>query len=148
MKHVIFSLLFPLLLIHCGGDEGADRQTSGLRKISGLSESQIDGLRQAGADIIVREPDYVVIRTSSMTAPLAFSSNPIEEKDLVQRLVHIHIPDSVALQTVLNSGVDFWNVEGDTVVARAFDIYINDLKAAGLSLRVVAQNASQWVEEQ
>ncbi|MBN1465707.1 hypothetical protein JXA02_08110 [candidate division KSB1 bacterium] len=139
--------LFSLLFIHCGGREGAERTAiSSLRKIANPSDAQIQELRQANAEIIVRQPDYIIIRTTKMTTPLAFTASPVAEQDLVQRLVHVHIPDSAALQTVINSGVDFWGVEGDTAVARAYDLYIDDLRAAGLTVRIVAQDASDWLE--
>ena len=38
-------------------------------------------------------------------------------------------------------------LDGDTAIARAFDIYIHDLREAGLTLRVVARDASEWLEE-
>ncbi|MBN1562172.1 hypothetical protein JW998_18095 [candidate division KSB1 bacterium] len=144
MKHFCLIILFFLLFIHCVEREGAEKTAIGsLQKIAHPSDAQIQELRQAHAEIIVREPDYIIIRTTKMTMPLAFAASPVLEKDLVQRLVHIHLPDSTALQTVINSGVDFWGVEGDTAVARAFDIYIDDLRAAGLTVRIVAQKAAR-----
>jgi len=147
MKNLIFGILLCPLLFCCQESDVAEQGAAGgLQKISNLTEAQIQELRDAGAEIIVQEPDYIVVRTTNMTGALAFSASGIEEKDLLQRLVHIHVPDSVALQTVINSGVDFWQVDGDTAIARAFDIYINDLRAAGLSVRIVAQDASKWAE--
>jgi len=136
MKNLIFGILLCPLLFCCQESDVAEQGAAGgLQKISNLTEAQIQELRDAGAEIIVQEPDYIVVRTTNMTGALAFSASGIEEKDLLQRLVHIHVP-----------GVDFWQVDGDTAIARAFDIYINDLRAAGLSVRIVAQDASKWAE--
>jgi len=96
----------------------------------------------------VQEPNYIIVQTDNMTKTMAFSSHPIQEKDLKQRLIHVYAPDTTALQTVVNSGVDFWQVDGDTVVARAFDLYINNLRQAGLDVRIVAQDATEWMEGQ
>ena len=96
----------------------------------------------------MREPDYIVVRTDNMTEPIAFSSHLIQEQDLKHRLIHVYAPDTTALQTVVNSGVDFWQVDGDTIVARAFDLYIKNLKDAGLTVRIVASDATKWMEGQ
>jgi len=146
MKIISFLLLL-VFLISCGPEEQTSQQgAGGLQKISHPTEVQIQQLVDAGAEIIVQEPDYIVIRTDNMTKPMAFSSNPIQEQDLKQRLIHVYVPDSTALQTVINSGVDFWQVDGDTAIARAFDIYIKKLQEAGLDVRIVAQDANVWME--
>ncbi|MBN1479069.1 hypothetical protein EH223_15355 [candidate division KSB1 bacterium] len=148
MKIMCSILLFSILVISCGERRVPEGQTvgAGLQKISNLTDSQIQELRDSGAEIIVQETDYVVVRTTKMTKPMAFSATPIEEQDLVQRLIHVYVPDSTALQTVINSGVDFWQVDGDTAIARAFDLYIRDLQNTGLTVRIVAQDASQWLK--
>ena len=148
MRNLVYLILLALLFFSCNESDIAEQQTvGGLQKMSNLTDAQIQELLEAGAEIIVQEPDFVVVRTTNTTKLLAFSSSQIEETDLVQRLVHVYVPDSTALQTVINSGVDFWQVKGDTAVARAFDIYIKDLRTAGLSVRIVAQDAAKWVEE-
>lgn len=140
-------VIFALMLLSCGGQEMTSQQyEGGLRKIVAPSDAQIQALRDAGAEIVVLEPDYVIYRATDTTQPVALSTAPIQEKDLVQRLVHIYLPDSTALQTVVNTGVDLWQVQGDTAVARAFDLYIDKMVAAGLSVRVVAADASKWME--
>lgn len=149
MKTVFGILLLVVSFFSCAEQEAPEGQSvgAGLQKIANLTDSQIQELRDAGAEIIVQEPDYIVIRSTKMTKPMAFSAAPIQEHDLVQRLIHVYVPDSTALQTVINSGVDFWQVDGDTAVARAFDLYIRDLQMAGLTVRIVAQDASQWLKE-
>ncbi len=147
MKIFLSFLMLVFLIVSCGEKEQADVQQTGLQKITNPTEEQVQQLVDAGADIIVREPDYLVIRMDNMTKPLAFSSQPIQEQDLKQRLIHVYVPDTTALQTVINSGVDFWQVDGDTAIARAFDLYINNLKDAGLDVRIVALDATAWMEE-
>ncbi len=66
---------------------------------------------------------------------------------MVQRLVKIYLKDSTDLQKVVNSGVDLWEVKADTAVARAFDIYIERLREAGLSVKIIARDASQMEEK-
>ena len=149
IKSFFYVILLSALIVVCCSDDVAEKAGgTGLRKISHPSESQLKELDEAGADIIVRETDYIIVRTTAVTTPLSVISAPIEEKDLVQRLVHIYLADSASLQMVINSGVDFWGVEGDTAVARAYDIYIDDLLAAGMTVRIVAQNAAAWLEGQ
>jgi hypothetical protein len=147
MKFFTLIAILSIFVFSCGEKQQAEsRHTGGLQKISNPTKTQIQQLKDAGADIIVQESDYIVIRTDNMTEPMAFSSNPIQEQDLKQRLIHVYVPDTTALQTVINSGVDFWQVDGDTAIARAFDLYINNLKAAGLDVRIVAQDANVWME--
>ena len=150
MKYFLIAVLLATLISSCAQEEITEQQavTGGLQKLENLDESQIKELEDSGAEIIVHEADYIVIRTTNMTKPLAFSSTPIQESDLVQRLVHIHLKDSLSLQTVINSGVDFWQVDGDTAIARAFDLYIKKLQAEGLTVRIVAQDATKWMEGQ
>jgi hypothetical protein len=149
MKKVLALIVLGFVLMACENQDVQNGQNvqGGLQKITNPTESQIHQLRDAGADIIVRQPDYIVIRTTDMTEPLAFSAESIAEKDLVQRLVHIYAPDTTAKQTAINSGIDFWHVDGDTIVARAYDLYIDRLRDAGLDVRIVSQDASEWVEE-
>lgn len=149
MKKLLALFVLGFVLIACEDDDIQNGQNGqgGLQKMTNPTASQINQLRDAGAEIIVREPDYIVIRTTNMTEPLAFSAEPIAEEDLVQRLVHIYAPDTTAKQTAINSGIDFWHVDGDTIVARAYDLYINRLRDAGLDVRIVAQDASKWLEE-
>ena len=147
MRYITILFLFCVLLISCSEQPAPEAQSAGtLQRIDNLSDSQIEELKAAGAEIIVRESDYVVVRTTNMTKPMAFAGETIRETDMVQRLVHIHFQDTTALQQIMNSGIDFWQVDGDTVVARAFDYHIDNLKDAGFSIRIVASNASKWAE--
>jgi len=67
----------------------------------------------------------------------------VQERDLVQRLVHIKIDSTHVLQQVADAGLDVWEVQGDTVVARAYDLQLERLRQAGFTWREVAQDADQ-----
>lgn len=117
---------------------------NGLKKLRHPTEGQIRQLREAGAEIIVQESDYIIVRTENATQSLtAFNFEAISEKDLVQRLVHVILQDPSQLQQVVDMGVDFWDIKDDTVTARAFDIHIEQLRAAGFTVEIVAQDASK-----
>jgi len=148
MLRLNFLLFIFMIFAFCQPEQQPQQaQSQGLRKIYYKNQQEVQQLRQAGAEIIVQEPDYVIIRTDSMLQALSVKSDPIEETDLVQRLVKIHVKDSQDIQTVANSGIDLWEVKGDTALGRAFDIYIERLKKAGLSVKIVAEDASKWEEK-
>lgn len=119
----------------------------GLKKLRHPTAAQIQQLREAGAEIIVQEQDYVIVRTENVQQALDLQFEAIAESDLVQRLVHVILPDSGRLQEVIDTGIDFWELRGDTVVARAFDIHIAQLTEAGFTVEVIAQNASAREEK-
>ncbi len=146
MGKILIVLLSFLLLASCSR-EVEQQQAGGLKKIYYSSEKQLQAIKNAGAEIIVQEPDYVVVRADEMLQSLSVKSRPIRESDLVQRLVKIHLADSTSLQTVVNTGVDLWQVDGDTAIARAFDLYIDKMRRAGLDVKIIARDASKWEGE-
>lgn len=115
-----------------------------LKKISYKSAEELQRLRDSGAEIIVQQADYVVVRTDSATLS-AFTANAAaaQEQDLIQRLAHVQLRDSSDVQRIVDAGVDLWEVQADTAIVRAFDIQLERLRQAGLALRVVKPNASQ-----
>lgn len=148
MLRLYFLLFACLIFAFCQSEQQPQQaQTAGLQKVYYKNPEEVQNLRNAGAEIIVQQPDYVVIRTNKMLQTHGLKSEPIQEADLVQRLVKIAIRDSSDLQTIVNSGVDLWEVKNDTAVVRAFDIYIEQLKQAGLSVEIIAQNASKLEEK-
>jgi len=146
MMKILMGILSLLLLFSCS-PKVEQQSAGGLKKISYSSNEQLQAIKDAGAEIIVQEPDYVIVRTDNMLQALSVSSTPIQESDMVQRLVRIQLKDSTSLQTVVDTGVDLWQVVDDTVIARAFDLYINKLRAAGLKVEIMAQDASKWEGE-
>ncbi len=148
MLRLYLLLLVCLIFAFCQSEQQPQQaQKAGLQKVYYKNQEEIQNLRNIGAEIIVQEPDYVVIRTDKMLQTHDLKSEPIEEADLVQRLVKIHLKDSTDLQKVVNTGVDLWQVKNDTAVVRAFDIYIEQLKQAGLSVEIIAENASKMKEK-
>ena len=143
MPRTIYLLIFLIGIFACKSPEAQKSSLQGLKKIHYTSEEEISQLKQAGAEIIVKEKDYVIVRGDKMIQTLSLKFEPIAETDLVQRLVHIHIKDKDDLQTVVDTGVDFWQVKGDTAIGRAFDIQIEKIRAAGLTVKVVAMDAAK-----
>ena len=143
MAKTVAGILSLLIVIACS-QEVNQQAVGGLKKIAYTSDDQLQALKDAGAEIIVQEPDYVVVRTDNMLQALDVQTTSIKESDLVHRLVFVHLKDSTSLQTVVNSGVDLWQVAGDTAIVRAFDLYINKLRDAGLDVKIIAQDASKW----
>jgi hypothetical protein len=148
MHRICFLLFACLIFAFCKTEQQPQQaQSKALQKIYYKSPEEVQKLRQAGAEIIVQQPDYVIVRTDSMLQIQGLKSEPIQEADMVQRLVKIYLKDSTDLQTIVNSGVDLWQVKGDTAIARAYDIYIDRLKKAGLSVTIIAKNASKMEEK-
>jgi hypothetical protein len=144
MLRIYFVLLVCLVFAFCQSEQQPKQaQSTGLQKVYYKNPDEIQNLRNAGAEIIVQEADYVVIKTDKMLQTHGFKSEPIQETDLVQRLVKIHVKDSTDRQTVVNSGIDLWEMKNDTAIARAYDIYIENLRAAGLSVEIIAKDASK-----
>ncbi len=140
-------LLGALALAACGQQQPATTSTtatarSGLRKISTADQQTIERLRQSGVKILVQQPDYVIIYSDSTTLQtLAMNTQPVAEKEVVQRLVNIHFADKAQLQQIVDLGVDLWDVQGDTVTARVYDFYLEQLKQNGINYRVVKTDA-------
>ncbi|MDZ7268795.1 MAG: hypothetical protein ONB48_13735 [candidate division KSB1 bacterium] len=148
MPRNIFVIAAALLLAACATPPSSARGPAGLRKISYRSATELERIRQSGAEIIVQQPDYVVVRTdSAQLAALGLPSQPAVEQDLVQRLVAIVLRDSTSLQTVVDSGVDLWEAHGDTALARTFDIQLEKLRQQGLTITIIAENADEWRKE-
>jgi biotin operon repressor len=148
MLRLSFLLFVCLIFAFCQSEQQPQQaQSQGLQKVYYKSQDEIQKLRDAGAEIIVQQPDYVIIKTDKMIAAQDVKSEPIKESDMIQRLVKIYVKDSTDLQTVVNSGIDLWEVKNDTAIARAYDIYIEALREAGLSVEIIAQNASQREEQ-
>lgn len=139
----IISIIF-LLWIGCGSEEPQQAQSVGLQKIAIESQEDVDRLRAAGAEIIVQEHDYVIVRAKNMIQSQELGGAPIEESDLIQRLIRVPFKDSGDLQKAVDVGIDLWKVQGDTIIARAFDIYIEKLKQMGFKVEIIARDASKW----
>ncbi|MDZ7362469.1 MAG: hypothetical protein ONB46_17365 [candidate division KSB1 bacterium] len=115
----------------------------GLRKISATDSQNVTRLRQGGVKILVQQQDYLIVYSDSAAMQaLVTNAQPATEKDLVQRLVRIHFTDKTQLQKIADLGVDIWEVEGDSVTARAYDLYLEQLKQDGFSYRILKTNAS------
>jgi len=139
-------LLGCLALAFCAcTSQPASGPATGLRKVRYRTPEELQKLRDAGVDIVVQQSNYVIVRVDStkVTALAAVPTEAVQERDLVQRLVHIKIDSTHVLQQVADAGLDVWEVQGDTVVARAYDLQLERLRQAGFTWREVAQDADQ-----
>lgn len=147
MGKLFVMLLGALALAACGQQQPATTSTAatargGLRKINTADQQTIERLRrQRGVKILVQQPDYLIIYSDSSTIqPL--NTQAATEKDIVQRLVNIHFTDKAQLQQIVDLGVDVWDVQGDSVTARVYDFYLEQLKHNGINYRVIKMDAS------
>lgn len=116
---------------------------NGLKKITYKNAEELQRLRDSGAEIIVQQADYVIVRTDSQTiSAFAANATAAQEQDLIQRLAHVQLRDSSDVQKIVDSGVDLWEVKADTAIVRAFDIQLERLRQTGISFRVVKPDAS------
>jgi len=113
---------------------------------------QADSLIQAGVDVIVVEHDYVIARIpNDMRSNLSAAHLPATyaaESDLTQRLVRIAAHSKDDLTKFSELGLDIWESEGDTVLARAFDKQLRQLTELGFSVQIVARDALEFVRKQ
>lgn len=136
-----------VFLLACASPEQKSTSSPGLRKVTITSQQDVERLRGLGLQIIVQEKDYVVVRQDSsqihQLEDAAIKTAPIQETDLVQRLVKIHYASREQLQQIVDMGVDVWEVEGDSLLARVFDSHLVSLQADSIGYRVVEQYAGK-----
>ncbi len=127
-----------------GVQQAPTNSAKALKKISYKNAEELQRLRDSGAEIIVQQADYVIVRTDSQTLS-AFAANATRarEQDLIQRLAHVQLRDSSDVQILVDSGVDLWEVNADTAIVRAFDIQLERLRKAGMSFSIVNEDASK-----
>jgi len=146
MGKFLLMLSGTLIICACRQQQPASSPTSiGLRKISISDQQTVERLRQSGVKILVQQPDYLVVYGDSAAAAqlraLATDTQPATEQDLTQRLVRIHFTDKARLQTIVDLGVDLWDVQGDSVTARVYDLYLEQLKQNGFTYRILKMDA-------
>ncbi len=137
-----FAMVFFFLGLYVIPAQHAKAQR--LQKIRYNSQEEIKQLREVGAEIIVQEDDYVIVRYPNNMPISSDVTEPIKEEDLVQRLVHIHLKDTNDIQKVVNMGVDVWKMKDGIVIASALDFYIEKLREAGFTVEVIAKNVKKW----
>jgi len=145
MRKILVSLLGLLIFAACQHPQPeAVPQTSrsgGLRKINNPDAPMAERLRQSGVKILVQQPDYLIIYSDSSTI-LPMNTQTATEKDLVQRLARIHFTGKAQLQQIVDLGVDVWEVEGDSVTARVYDLYLEQCQQAGINYRILKMDAN------
>ena len=143
IKALIISLGIVMSVMSCKSPQPQSQSVGGLRKVYYKDQSEVQRLREAGAEIVVQQRDYVVIRTTKMVSALAADSEPISEGDLIQRLARIYPVKTGELQKVVDTGLDLWEVKADTAIARVYDLQIDRLKDAGFKVEIIAEDASK-----
>jgi hypothetical protein len=122
-----------------------------LVKIKLDSPETLHNLEAQNVEIIVREEDYVIARldltTFSEIQNLSLSIQKPADSDLVQRLIAVVVSDSTQVAEVNNSGVDIWEMRGDSVIAQAFDKQIDDIKAMGLQVAILEDDIQNLVKK-
>jgi hypothetical protein len=147
MVKFLLLLLGTLALIACRQQQPATTPAaSGLRKISASDQQTVERLRQSGVKILVEQPDYLVVYSDSATASLiqmlAVNAQPATERDLVQRLARIHFTDKAQLQKIVDLGVDLWEAQGDSAIARVYDWHLEQLEQEGYTYRILKMDAN------
>jgi hypothetical protein len=148
MGKILLVLFGVILLGACRQQQPRPAATApaGLHKIKITDTQTVARVRQMGVQILVQEPDYLIVRSDSAAAGeiqmLAMESQPATERDLVQRLVRIHFADQPQLQKIVDFGVDVWEVERDSVTARVFDLHLEKLRQDGFAYRILKMDAS------
>ena len=147
MNQIVLLALVLIYFTACRPGASDQAAEKGLRKIYYHNNEEIEQLRNAGAEIVVQQSDYVIVRTNNMVTALSVESEKILEQDLVQRLVTIQLQDSTVLQKVADIGIDIWQIKDDKVLGRAYDIHLERLEKAGLSYQILENDAREWKAE-
>ena len=156
-------LLIPLIFLTALGCQDQSEQApqtvsqeffnSGLQlvKIPIKDPAVADSLINSGMDVVVVEENYVIARLSSQDAvkvqTMSLKMETFREEELVQRLVKVVMKQKSDLQELSNTGIDIWEVKGDTVLAQAFDKYIRQIQEKGYPVEIVEKNVLNVVEK-
>lgn len=146
----IFIIGLALLIVACQQKSEQPKQALSLQvfqsgpqlvKIAISDPAAADSLIQAGVEVIVQEDKWVIARINAEQAGAMQEGGKqmqsAEESDLRQRLVQIILTQPSDLQEVGDTGIDIWEVKGDTVIAQAFDIYLRRLEAMGYPVLIL-----------
>lgn len=160
-KTCFLYLLIMLFAIACqsrtgeqtksGESQEAQTAMPQIKKIPINNRSEADSLIKLGIDVIVVEDTYVAARINqsdvAQIQALNFTTEPIQEKDLIQRLVKIPVEDKSSVNELVNLGMDIWEVKKDTVTAQVFDKHIRQAEAKGFKVEIVATNVLDIVKK-
>jgi hypothetical protein len=158
-KELAISMLCVFLIGCQGGGEQQSPATSQTATPSGpqivkiliASPAQVDSLRSRGIDIIVVEENYVAARVAPQEEiaiqDLQLKTEPIQETELVQRLVRIPGVDMTRLQELVDLGIDVWEVEEDAITAQVFDSHIWEMQQRGFTVEILERNVQDVVKK-
>jgi hypothetical protein len=104
------------------------------------SEDVIARVRAIGADLIQREPDYIVVQATERQLDAMkrqqIDYRLIQERDLAPRFVRIAAPDRGSVALVVGAGIDIFEIREGIVTGRAFDSQIETLRRQGLKVDI------------
>jgi len=107
------------------------------------SEDVIARVRAIGADLIQREPDYIVVQATERQLDAMkrqqIDYRLIQERDLAPRFVRIAAPDRGSVALVVGAGIDIFEIREGIVIGRAFDSQIETLRRQGLKVDIAPQ---------
>ena len=122
-----------------------------LVKIGLAKPADADSLLAQGMDLIVIEPDYVIARLNTQDAQqvsaMSMQMETFDEKELVQRLVKVVMNERADLAELGSTGIDIWEVRGDTVIAQAYDKYIRQIEQQGYRLEIIEKDIRNLVQK-
>lgn len=143
--------IIVLLAMACASPEQkVSSSSTGLRKVMITSQADLEKIRGLGLDIIVEEKNYVIVRQDSLhvrsLADASIASAPVQETDMVQRMVKVSFASREQRQRIIDLGMDVWEVASDSLTARAYDYHLARLQADSVGYRVVEQYAGRKEE--
>lgn len=163
LKSILFLCLCFLIGLSACGQESPESEKSEmsqetqwqqaqLRKIPIQNSSEVDSLLHLGLEVIVEEEQFVVVRMQPADTNVVRAANittqPIQESDLIQRLVKIPVEQQERVNELTEIGMDIWEVRQDTVIAQAYDKYIWEARERGFEVIITAENVLDLVREE
>ncbi|MFQ5638968.1 MAG: hypothetical protein ACE5IR_13370 [bacterium] len=158
-KTVLIGMLSMCLLSACkqspqteaGAEQNRLQSGPQIKKIAIQNRAQADSLINRGLDVIVIEDDYVAVRLDedalNALGAMSLNAEPIQEQDLIQRLVKIAVSSKENVNDLIALGMDIWEVREDTVIAQVYDKHILQAESKGYAVEIIERNAQAAIEK-
>jgi len=158
--YLIFLLLLFVIGFGCKSDSEQTAQITSLDffksgpqlvKIPITDAAVADSLIKLNIDVVVIEEDYVIARLGGLEASnvqsMSLKMETIKETELMQRLIKIIMKNEYDLRELSDTGIDIWEVKGDTITAQAYDKYIRQIQAKGYSVEIVEKDVQNIIKK-